>query len=70
VVHIVLGSEPVQYRRSRLSCRGCFSCAELDPILLDVERFELDPRPRDAVLAALIESRGQEGTSVGGLVAT
>jgi hypothetical protein len=38
--------------------------------LINTERFELDPRPRDAILAALVESRGQEGTSTDGLVAT
>jgi hypothetical protein len=66
----VFGTEPVQCRRSRLSCRGCYACAELAPELLDVQRFELDPQPRDAILAALGESRGQEGTSTDGLVAT
>jgi len=69
-VHIVFGTEPVQCRRSRLSCRGCYACAELAPKLLNAERFELDPQPRDAILAALVESRGQEGTSTDSLVET
>jgi hypothetical protein len=60
----------IQCRRSRLRCQGCFACTEVDPALLNVIRYELDPTSRDSIVAAQIESRRIEGTTVDLKVAT
>ncbi|KAF7972867.1 hypothetical protein HWV62_16642 [Athelia sp. TMB] len=57
-----LGPEPIKCRRSRLTCRGSFHCSEIDESLLDVERYELDPASRDAIVAAQAKTRTEEGT--------
>ncbi|KJA15424.1 hypothetical protein HYPSUDRAFT_80527 [Hypholoma sublateritium FD-334 SS-4] len=54
------GHTPIQCRRARAKCNGCFACAEVDPKLLDVERFELDPAPRAKIFAAQQETRTNE----------
>ncbi|KAJ7219626.1 hypothetical protein C8J57DRAFT_1537166 [Mycena rebaudengoi] len=50
-------------RRSRLNCKGCFVCERIDPLLLAVERFDLDSVSRDAALAAQKETCRNEGTT-------
>ena len=57
-------------RCSRLACQGWYACAEVDPQLLNVTRFELDPAPCDAILDAEKNSRNQEGYSANMRVAT
>ncbi len=55
------GYTPILCRRARAKCNGCFACAEVDPNLLKVERFELDPAPRAKIFAAQQETRlGEE----------
>lgn len=54
------GHAPIQCRRARAKCNGCFACAEVNPKLLDVERFELDPAPRAKIFAAQQETRTNE----------
>ena len=62
--------EPVSCRRSRLRCQGCYACSELDPKLLDVEQFELDPASHEAIFHAKGESRSNEGSTADKTVAT
>lgn len=57
------GETPIKCRRIRTPCRGAFACESIDPALLDVVRYELDPSSRDAVLAAQAETRRNEGTT-------
>ena len=54
------GHPPVECRRSRAECNGCYACSEVDPKLLNVERFELDPGPRAKILVAQHETRVEE----------
>ena len=72
IFHHLLGSETetVSCRRSRLACRGCYACAEVNPQLLNVTRFELDPAARVAILYAEKNSRNQEGSNANMRVAT
>ena len=60
----------VSCRRTRLACQGCYACSELDPQLLRVERFELDPSSRNAIIEAAIESRANEGSNANMTAAT
>jgi hypothetical protein len=63
-------SVPVKCRRSCLHCKGCYACSLLDPKLLEVERFELDPKSRDAIIEAETESRLDEGSTANRTAAT
>ncbi|KAJ6615325.1 hypothetical protein B0H10DRAFT_2220522 [Mycena sp. CBHHK59/15] len=47
----------VQCRWSRQNCQGIHYCESIDPSLINVERFELDPHARDAVNNAQIMQR-------------
>ncbi|KAJ7440024.1 hypothetical protein FB451DRAFT_966547, partial [Mycena latifolia] len=51
----------VKCRRARHRCNGCLRCSELDPALVNVTRYELDPAPRTAVINAEIATRQEEG---------
>ncbi|KAJ6605718.1 hypothetical protein B0H10DRAFT_2440161 [Mycena sp. CBHHK59/15] len=64
------GQPPIRCRRSRMSCKGCFACERVDPVLIQVERYELDPASRDAVFAAQRETRRREGTTAEDTTAT
>ncbi|KAJ6550901.1 hypothetical protein B0H10DRAFT_2202252, partial [Mycena sp. CBHHK59/15] len=64
------GQPPIRCRRSRMSCKGCFACERVDPVLIQVERYELDPASRDAVFAAQRETRRREGTTAEDTAAT
>lgn len=57
------GETPIQCRRSRMNCNGCYACVEVDPILLNVVRHNLDTASRDAVFAAQRETRRMEGST-------
>lgn len=62
---VVFGKTPVECRRAPSKCRGLFGCEpeNIDAALLEVTRFELDPAPRTAILAAQAETRRYEGTT-------
>ncbi|KAJ6461772.1 hypothetical protein C8R45DRAFT_1220718 [Mycena sanguinolenta] len=57
------GEEPITCRRATADCRGVFTCTNIDPALLKVTRFDLDPSSRNAVLAAQAETRRKDGTT-------
>ncbi|KAJ7455398.1 hypothetical protein FB451DRAFT_1515958, partial [Mycena latifolia] len=57
------GEKPIECRRARSTCKGAHACEQIDPTLLQVVRFELDPASRDAVIAAQGETRRKEGTT-------
>ncbi|KAJ6623802.1 hypothetical protein B0H10DRAFT_2186892 [Mycena sp. CBHHK59/15] len=54
----------VQCRRSRQNCQGIHYCESIDPSLINVERFELDPHARDAVNNAQIMQRLNQGSAI------
>ena len=58
------GFPPVTCRRSRLVCKGVYACFGIDPALLDVERYDLDPAPRLKVFEAQKSTRVDERSSV------
>ncbi|KAJ6614525.1 hypothetical protein B0H10DRAFT_1950648 [Mycena sp. CBHHK59/15] len=53
----------IKCRRARSTCRGAFACESIDPMLLNVVRYELDPASHDAVLSAQAETRRSDGTT-------
>lgn len=57
-------SEQVRCRRARLACNGVFACDSIDPSLLSVERYELDPHARDLVNNAQIMQRLHQGSVI------
>ncbi|KAJ7712276.1 hypothetical protein B0H16DRAFT_1342718, partial [Mycena metata] len=63
------GETPIECRRSRKYCNGAHACAQVAPELLNVERYELDTRSRDAVFAARRETRSNEGNTAEEMVA-
>lgn len=58
------GGSPITCRRSRLQCRGCHACSNVDPKLLDVKRRDLDPASRDRIFAAQRKTRQEEGNTI------
>ncbi|KAF7373812.1 hypothetical protein MSAN_00592900 [Mycena sanguinolenta] len=66
----LFNGEPIQCRRSRHYCNGCFRCSELDPALVNVTRYELDPTSRAQVIAAEVETRMTEGNPPAKIAAT
>ncbi|KAJ7185060.1 hypothetical protein C8R46DRAFT_1343986 [Mycena filopes] len=65
-VRFAPGEPPIECRRARSTCRGMFTCANIDPALLQsvrATRFELDPTARTEVLAAEAETRRSERTT-------
>ncbi|KAJ7692726.1 hypothetical protein B0H17DRAFT_1132959 [Mycena rosella] len=57
------GGPFIQCRRARSECKGAYACERIDPALRTPVRFELDSTSRDAVLAALADTRRNEGTT-------
>lgn len=55
------GCTPIESYRSRLECRGAHACDQVDPALLEVERYELEPAARTKIFAAQQKTRAQEG---------
>jgi hypothetical protein len=47
-----------------LICKGVYACLGIDPVLLDVERHELDPATRLKVFTAQKATRMDEQSSV------
>ncbi|KAJ7883173.1 hypothetical protein B0H14DRAFT_2702312 [Mycena olivaceomarginata] len=54
----------VQCRRARQLCHGVMFCPFIDPVLIDVERYELDPHARDTVNNAQIVQRLNQGSII------
>ncbi|KAJ7899190.1 hypothetical protein B0H14DRAFT_3424023 [Mycena olivaceomarginata] len=54
----------VQCRRARQLCQGVMFCPFIDPVLIDVERYELDPHARDTVNNAQIVQRLNQGSII------
>ncbi|KAJ7465327.1 hypothetical protein B0H11DRAFT_2307912 [Mycena galericulata] len=57
------GEKPIDCQRFRYKCKGAYACSEFDTALRSVERFELDPAPRNAIIAAQQETRRREGNT-------
>ncbi|KAJ7138792.1 hypothetical protein C8R43DRAFT_1131951 [Mycena crocata] len=58
---LLFTGEKVLCRRARHRCNGCLRCSELDPALVNVTRYELDPTSRTADINAEIATRQEEG---------
>ncbi|KAJ7232301.1 hypothetical protein C8J57DRAFT_1250715 [Mycena rebaudengoi] len=56
--------EEIRCQRAWQSCKGVFACDIIDPSLLLVQRYELDPHARDAVDSAQIIQRLNQGTVI------
>jgi hypothetical protein len=56
-----LGMPPIKCRRARMTCTGGYVCERVDPKLMNVERYDLDPASGDAVFAAQHDTRRREG---------
>ena len=46
------GCPTITCRQSRLKCHGCHACSKVDPLLLNIMRYELDPSFQDGIFAA------------------
>ncbi|KAJ7653606.1 hypothetical protein DFH06DRAFT_1417176 [Mycena polygramma] len=57
------GKKAIDCNRIRYRCKGAPACSQLDPALRSVQRFELDPAPRNTVIAAQQETRRREGNT-------
>ncbi|KAJ7730603.1 hypothetical protein DFH07DRAFT_969111 [Mycena maculata] len=55
--------DAIECQRIRYRCKGAYACSELDTALRNVIRFELDPGPRNAIIAAQQETRRREGNT-------
>ncbi|KAJ7925036.1 hypothetical protein B0H13DRAFT_1863401 [Mycena leptocephala] len=64
-VRFAPGEDLIECRRTRSTCKGAHACETLDPALRTTVHFELDPASRDAIIAALQETRRREGNSPG-----
>ncbi|KAJ6549308.1 hypothetical protein DFH09DRAFT_1502776 [Mycena vulgaris] len=58
------GKPAMECRRARMTCKGGHACERVNPKLMHVERYDLDPASRDAVFAAQQDTRRREGTTV------
>ncbi|KAJ7757830.1 hypothetical protein B0H14DRAFT_2634834 [Mycena olivaceomarginata] len=62
--------KPIDCRRSRPLCRGCYACESLAPEFLNTQRRELDPRSRESLVQAQLRTRErQDNTRVGQVLA-
>lgn len=52
--------KPIHCRRSRLECAGFSACEHINPELINIERYELDPESLEAVLKVQIDTRLRE----------
>jgi hypothetical protein len=57
------GKPAIACRRARMTCKGSHACERVDPALIRVERYDLNPASRDAVFAARQETRRTEGAT-------
>ncbi|KAJ7676748.1 hypothetical protein DFH06DRAFT_1428491 [Mycena polygramma] len=57
------GKKAIECNRIRYRCKGVPACSQLDPALRSVQRFELDPAPRNTIIAAQQETRRREGNT-------
>ncbi|KAK6974246.1 hypothetical protein R3P38DRAFT_2447950, partial [Favolaschia claudopus] len=57
------GQPKLPCRRARMGCRGAHACERIDRKLIEVDRYDLDPATRDAVLNAQQNTRRNEGTT-------
>ncbi|KAG6806201.1 hypothetical protein H0H92_012247 [Tricholoma furcatifolium] len=66
----IFTGEPIPCRRSHLQCSGFHACSEIDPKLLEFERYELDSSTLEAVIAAQVKSRMEEANTAEKLAVT
>jgi hypothetical protein len=59
----IFTGESIPCRRSRLECAGFHACSHVNPKLLNVKRYELDPKSLDEVVQAQVETRITEADS-------
>ncbi|KAK7034090.1 hypothetical protein R3P38DRAFT_3496289 [Favolaschia claudopus] len=64
------GQPKLPCRRARMGCRGAHACERIDRKLIEVDRYDLDPATRDAVLNAQQNTCRNEGTTVEDITAT
>ncbi|KAJ7142714.1 hypothetical protein C8R44DRAFT_726044 [Mycena epipterygia] len=60
-VRFAPGELPVECRCARSTCKGAHAYSQVDPPLINVVRYELDPSSRNAVLPAQANMRRNEG---------
>ena len=51
-------------RRSCLTCAGFYACELVEPKIIDITRYELDPGSLQTLVQAQVESRLSEADSV------
>ncbi|KAJ7170422.1 hypothetical protein C8R43DRAFT_830698, partial [Mycena crocata] len=57
------GEEPIRCRRARMTCNGCGACERIDRKLIQIDRYDLDPATRNAVLEAQQDTRRRAGAT-------
>ncbi|KAJ7182286.1 hypothetical protein C8R43DRAFT_1115930 [Mycena crocata] len=55
--------EPIRCRRARMTCNGCGACERRDRKLIEINRYDLDPASRNAVLEAQQDTRRRAGVT-------
>lgn len=61
---VVLFGKNTPCRRVRSPCHGVYACEKLDPILLDVQRHELNPELFQSVLQMQAADRISDGSTM------
>ncbi|KAG6822985.1 hypothetical protein H0H92_011827, partial [Tricholoma furcatifolium] len=59
----IFTGSPIKCRRSRLECAGFSACINVDPKLLETERWELDPSSLEDLVKLQVQDRIQEGNT-------
>lgn len=60
----IFTGEPIPCRCSRLICAGFHACTHINPELLHIEHFELDPGSLEEIMQAQIQSHVSEVDSM------
>lgn len=59
----IFTAQPIPCHHSCLECAGFHACSHVNPKLLKVEHYELDPKSLEEVVQAQIETRTMEDNS-------
>ncbi|KAJ7830499.1 hypothetical protein B0H14DRAFT_3143490 [Mycena olivaceomarginata] len=57
------GKPAIACRQARMTCKGSHACERIDPALIRVERYDLNPTSRDAIFVARQETRRTDGAT-------
>lgn len=60
----IFTGEPIPCHRSHLICTGFHACTHINPELLHIEHFELDPGSLEEIMQAQIQSHVSEADSM------